>query len=138
MASIIFTHDAATVAHATPNDSDPIPTKIHPPSLNDPPNWHYLFYTPIFEGAGDDGGLHLEDPIKLKDYAKTASNGLITCFGWCCPFNIRPIFLLDLDIQLSPEDVLLKAMTVARLYPSMLSWLGHNATKIEAPTVKQI
>ncbi|SJL18913.1 uncharacterized protein ARMOST_22515 [Armillaria ostoyae] len=81
--------------------------------------------------------LRLEDPTKLKDYAKTASNGLITRFGWRRPFNIRPMFPLDLDVQLSPEDALLKAATVARLYPSMLSWLGRNATKIEAPTVKQ-
>ncbi|KAK0430602.1 hypothetical protein EV421DRAFT_1912674 [Armillaria borealis] len=47
------------------------------------------------------------------------------------------MFLLDLDVQLSPEDVLLKALTVACLYLSMLSWLGHNMTKIEAPTMKQ-
>ncbi|SJL07088.1 uncharacterized protein ARMOST_10431 [Armillaria ostoyae] len=54
---IIFPHDAAILADAPPSDPNPTPTKIHPPSLNGHTDWHRLHYTPVFEGAGDDGTI---------------------------------------------------------------------------------
>ncbi|PBK65281.1 hypothetical protein ARMSODRAFT_978397 [Armillaria solidipes] len=79
---------------------------------------------------------HLEDPGRLKNYAKTAANGLLVKFGWRRPFNVPPM-PVEVEDVLTPEDAAMKGAVVARLYPSMLSWLTRNANRVDAPIVKK-
>ncbi|SJL18781.1 uncharacterized protein ARMOST_22381 [Armillaria ostoyae] len=55
MVTTAFPHDAVIVADAAPNNPDPAPTRIPPPSSNGQANWCRRLVTPVFEGAGDDG-----------------------------------------------------------------------------------
>lgn len=74
--------------------------------------------------------LRLEDPTKLKDYAKTASNGLIARFGWRQPFNVIPILPLEAEGPLSPPDARLKAATVGRLYQVSVGEYGNESSGV--------
>ncbi len=58
----------------------------------------------------------LEDLGRLKNYAKTAANGLLVKFSWRHPFNVPPM-PVEVEDVLSPEDAAMKGAVMAWLYP---------------------